>query len=85
LTDDQFNAALEIEIQAEGKERVFQAWGVQAAVADLMGGKGDAMRTYIREMQVDESAGKGGAANAKTEQGRSLARRIKSLVDQGEM
>jgi len=61
------------------------AWGVQSAVADLLGGKGQAMKTYMKAIGADDTGGKGGAADAKTAAGGELAKRIKGLLERGEM
>jgi hypothetical protein len=74
---------LEIEVKAESQDRALTALGVQAAVADLLGGKGEAMKAYTESIGIESTAG--GAAKAKTPQGAKFANRLQQLLAKDEL
>jgi hypothetical protein len=84
LTDEQFNAALEIEVKAQGQGFAITAMGVQAAVADLLASKGKAkaMKAYLKSIGADGSES---GANTHSAEGAKLAGRISALLKRGEL
>lgn len=84
LTDEQFNAALEVEVKAQGQDYALTALGVQAAVADLFAdkNKAKAMKMYFKSVGATEG---GSRANTHSGEGAELASRISSLLKRGEL
>lgn len=89
LTDEQFLAYIDVERKAQQEDRIVSALGSQAGVADVLAGmfgakgtKPGAMNAYIKSIGAE--AGDAATAGDSREMG-ELRRRIKALVDLGEM
>ena len=81
MTDEQFEAALAVEVKAQGQHFALAAWGVQSAVADLLGGKGKAMKSYLKSIGADGGSG----SNTHSAEGSRLAGKISALLKKGEL
>lgn len=71
-------------MKAKGQDHAIQAFGVQAAIADLLAtkGKAKAMKAYLKSIGADGSES---GANTHSREGAELGRRISDLLKRGEL